>query len=52
MCSLNDRADIILNDQGNRTTPSFDAFADSKRLISNAAKNQAASNPTNTIVGN
>ncbi|WJX77536.1 hypothetical protein P8452_60835 [Trifolium repens] len=50
MCSLNDRADIIHNDQGNRTTPSFDAFADSKRLISNAAKNQAASNPTNTIV--
>jgi L1 cell adhesion molecule like protein len=47
-----DRAEIIHNDQGNRTTPSFVAFTDSKRLIGNAAKNQAASNPSNTIFGN
>ncbi|AES80225.2 heat shock cognate 70 kDa protein [Medicago truncatula] len=45
----NNRAEIIHNDQGNRTTPSVVAFTDSLRLIGNAAKNQAASNPTNTI---
>jgi len=48
----NNRAEIIHNDQGNRTTPSVVAFTDSLRLIGNAAKNQAASNPTNTIFGN
>ena len=41
--------EIIANDQGNRTTPSFVAFTDTERLIGNAAKNQAASNPKNTI---
>ncbi|AES78199.1 putative Heat shock protein 70 family [Medicago truncatula] len=45
----NNRAEIIHNDQGNRTTPSFVAFTDDKRLIGDAAKNQAASNPVNTI---
>ncbi|XP_058737376.1 heat shock cognate 70 kDa protein-like [Vicia villosa] len=45
----NNRAEIIHNDQGNRTTPSFVAFNDSQRLIGNAAKNQAAYNPTNTV---
>ncbi|XP_004516059.1 heat shock cognate 70 kDa protein-like [Cicer arietinum] len=45
----NNRAEIIHNDQGNRTTPSFVAFTDSQRLIGDAAKNQAASNPANTI---
>ncbi|CAI8612064.1 unnamed protein product [Vicia faba] len=45
----NNRAEIIHNEQGNKTTPSFVAFTDSQRLIGDAAKNQAASNPVNTI---
>ncbi|GMC28615.1 unnamed protein product [Saccharomyces cerevisiae] len=45
----NDRVDIIANDQGNRTTPSFVAFTDTERLIGDAAKNQAAMNPSNTV---
>ena len=45
----NDRVEIIANDQGNRTTPSFVAFTDSERLIGDAAKNQAALNPINTV---
>jgi hypothetical protein len=44
-----DRCDIIANDQGNRTTPSFVAFTDTERLIGDAAKNQVAMNPVNTI---
>ncbi|KAL9297467.1 hypothetical protein ACSQ67_023363 [Phaseolus vulgaris] len=43
------RVEIIHNDQGNRTTPSCVAFTDNQRLIGDAAKNQAASNPTNTL---
>ncbi|MED6192835.1 70-kilodalton heat shock protein [Stylosanthes scabra] len=46
------RVEIIHNDQGNRTTPSCVAFTDKQRLIGDAANNQAASNPTNTIFGN
>jgi len=45
----NDRVEIIANDQGNRTTPSYVAFTDTERLIGDAAKNQCAMNPTNTI---
>ncbi|KAJ8539236.1 hypothetical protein K7X08_013488 [Anisodus acutangulus] len=45
----NDRVEIIPNDQGNRTTPSYVAFTDSERLIGDAAKNQVAMNPTNTV---
>jgi len=45
----NDRVEIIANDQGNRTTPSFVAFTDTERMIGDAAKNQAAMNPKNTI---
>ncbi len=45
----NDRVEIIANDQGNRTTPSYVAFTDSERLIGGAAKNQAAMNPANTV---
>ncbi|GBP04901.1 Major heat shock 70 kDa protein Ba [Eumeta japonica] len=41
--------EIIANDQGNRTTPSYVAFTDTERLIGDAAKNQVALNPTNTV---
>ncbi len=43
--------EIIHNDQGNRTTPSFIAFNNEQRLIGDAAKNQSATNPENTIFG-
>eukprot|EP00878_Enallax_costatus_P000139 GHUV01000180.1.p1 GENE.GHUV01000180.1~~GHUV01000180.1.p1 ORF type:complete len:654 (+),score=266.36 GHUV01000180.1:114-2075(+) len=45
----NDRVEIIANDQGNRTTPSYVAFTDTERLIGDAAKNQVAMNPRNTV---
>ncbi|KAF8522226.1 hsp71-like protein [Hysterangium stoloniferum] len=45
----NDRVEIIANDQGNRTTPSYVAFSDTERLIGDAAKNQIAMNPHNTV---
>uniref|UniRef100_A0A7S3Y1Q5 Heat shock protein 70 n=1 Tax=Heterosigma akashiwo TaxID=2829 RepID=A0A7S3Y1Q5_HETAK len=45
----NERVEIISNDQGNRTTPSYVAFTDSERLIGDAAKNQVALNPANTV---
>ncbi|KAH9661361.1 Heat shock cognate 70 kDa protein [Citrus sinensis] len=44
-----DRVEIIANDQGNRTTPSYVAFTNTERLIGDAAKNQVAMNPTNTV---
>jgi heat shock protein 5 len=43
------RVEIIANDQGNRITPSYVAFADDERLVGDAAKNQASLNPTNTV---
>jgi len=46
----NDRVDVCPNEQGNRITPSYVAFAkDGTRLIGDAAKNQATSNPTGTF---
>ncbi|RXG60285.1 putative heat shock 70 kDa protein 7 [Armadillidium vulgare] len=43
------KVEIIANDQGNRTTPSYVAFTDTERLIGEPAKNQAVLNPLNTI---
>ena len=43
------KVEILVNDQGNRITPSYVAFTDEERLVGDAAKNQAASNPYNTI---
>ncbi|PIC44926.1 hypothetical protein B9Z55_005127 [Caenorhabditis nigoni] len=48
---LNGKVEIIPNDHGNRTTPSFVAFGDSQRLIGEDAKNQVTRNPSNTIFG-
>lgn len=45
----NGAAEVIANDQGNRTTPSWIAFNESERMVGDSAKNQAAMNPTNTI---
>jgi len=45
----NDKVEIIANDQGNRTMPSYVAFTDEETLIGEAAKNQSAMNPKNTI---
>lgn len=46
-----DRVEIIPNDQGNRTTPSCVAFTRTRRLIGDAAMDQAARNPINTVFG-
>ena len=44
-----DRVEIVPNEQGNRTTPSYVAFTDTERLVGDAAKNQVALNPSNTV---
>ena len=46
-----DRSEVIANDQGNRLTPSCVAFTDDKMFAGEAAVNQAALNPTNTVFG-
>ncbi len=45
----NGKVEIIVNDQGNRITPSYVAFTDEERLVGDAAKNQYAANPERTI---
>jgi L1 cell adhesion molecule like protein len=45
----NNNVEIIANDQGSRTTPSYVAFTETDRLVGNAAKNQSAQNAVNTI---
>jgi molecular chaperone DnaK (HSP70) len=45
----NNQVEIIANEQGSFTTPSFVSFTDNERLIGEAAKNQATMNPANTI---
>lgn len=45
----NGRVEIIANEQGNRTTPSYVAFNAEERLVGDAAKNQATLNPENTL---
>jgi heat shock protein 1/8 len=46
---INGRVEIIANDMGNRTTPSYVAFSEAERTVGDAAKSTAALNPTNTI---
>jgi len=48
-CYKDNEVQIIANDQGNRTTPSYVAWTNEERIIGDAAKNQVANNPTNTI---
>ncbi|GAB7337982.1 hypothetical protein MBLNU457_4357t1 [Dothideomycetes sp. NU457] len=43
------KVEILVNDQGNRITPSYVAWNDDERLVGDAAKNQYASNPYRTI---
>lgn len=45
------KVEIVANDQGNRTTPSYVAFTDVERLVGDAAFNQVAINPKNTVFG-
>jgi L1 cell adhesion molecule like protein len=45
------KVEIIADDRGNRTTPSYVAFTDTERLIGVAAKNKVTTNPNSTIYG-
>ncbi|KMZ76523.1 Heat shock cognate 70 kDa protein [Zostera marina] len=47
----NDQVEVVVNGQGNRTTPSCVAFTHTERLVGDAAQNQCRINPTNTIFG-
>src|SRR5438067_1131825 len=48
-CFRNGKVEVIANNQGNRTMPSYVAFTETERLIGEAAKNQSSTNPTNSI---
>jgi len=48
-CWKNNNVEIIANEQGNRTTPSYVAFTDTERLVGVSAKNQVSMNTENTI---
>ena len=48
----NERVEIIVNDQGNRTTPSYVAFTPTQSLVGDAAMNRVAKNPANSVFGN
>ncbi len=48
-CWLNGKVEIIPNDMGERTTPSYVAFTDEERLVGDAAKHQITKNPNNTV---
>lgn len=45
----NGKAEVLINDQGKRTTPSFVAFTENERLVGDLAKDQVESNPKNTV---
>ena len=45
----NGKVEIIANDQGNRTTPSYVSFTDDERLVGDPAKSIVSSNPSNTV---
>ena len=47
-CWKNNNVEIIANEQGNRTTPSYVAFTDKERLVGVSAKNQVSMNTKNT----
>lgn len=47
----NNQVEIIANEMGNRTTPSYVAFTETHRVIGHAAKEQLAMNPSNTVFG-
>jgi molecular chaperone DnaK (HSP70) len=47
----NERVEIITNERGNRTTPSYVAFSDTEKLIGDAAKYHIATNLENTVFG-
>ena len=44
-------AEIIVNEQGSRATPSYVAFTGHLKLVGDAARRQAGTNPKNTIFG-
>ena len=46
----NNNVEIVANDQGNRTTPSYVGFTENERLIGTSAKNQVSMNTKNTII--
>ena len=46
---LNGKVEIIANDMGNRTTPSYVSFSPTEHLVGDPAKNQSSTNPINTV---